>query len=70
VNTGQCGESSETKVNVHLTIPEDDPIRPKHVVGKTYDIFMSLTNCVDGEYNNNAPDLGVYRKSLWTDTEN
>jgi hypothetical protein len=37
VNTGQCGESSETK---EIYISEDGPIRPKHVVGKTCDIFI------------------------------
>jgi hypothetical protein len=43
VNTGQLGESSETKVSVqkNINIPEDGSIRPKHVVGKTYGIFIS-----------------------------
>jgi hypothetical protein len=33
-----------------VNIPYVFPIRPKHV-GKTYGVFISLTNCVDGEYN-------------------
>jgi hypothetical protein len=36
VNAGQCEESSVTKGDCtkNLNIPEEGPIRPKHVVGK------------------------------------
>jgi hypothetical protein len=53
VITGQWGESSKNKGDCteDLNISEDGLIRPKHVVGKMYGTFVSLTNCVDGECN-------------------
>jgi hypothetical protein len=49
--TGQCSHIGSGDCTEDLNIPEDGPIRPKHVVGKTHGTFVSLTNCVDGEYN-------------------